>query len=64
MPIDDHFSKAPTQTEGQHSSHSHTFQSHHFQHDLCLPQVDVTKFDGSDPIGWVLAANTMFFLLP
>ena len=53
IPIDDPFSDAPPKTEGEHSSHSHTFQPHHFQHDLRLLQVDVTKFDGSDPTGWV-----------
>jgi hypothetical protein len=25
IPIDDHFSEAPPKTEGEHSSHSHTF---------------------------------------
>jgi hypothetical protein len=51
IPTDDPFSEAPLKTEGKHSSHSHTFQPHHFQRDLRLPRVDVTKFDGSDPIG-------------
>jgi hypothetical protein len=50
IPTDDHFFEAPPNTKGEHSSHSHTFQHHHFQHDLRLPQVDVTKFDGSDPL--------------
>jgi hypothetical protein len=53
IPTDDPFSDAPPKTEGEHSSHSHTFHPHHFQRDLRLPWVDVTKFDGSDPIGWV-----------
>jgi hypothetical protein len=53
IPTDDHFSKAPPKTDDKHSSHSHTFQNHHFQCDLRLPWVDVTKFDGSDPTGWV-----------
>jgi hypothetical protein len=35
-------------TKGETSSHSHNFQPHHFQHDLRLPLMDVTKFDGSD----------------
>jgi hypothetical protein len=48
IPTDDPFSDAPPKIEGEHSSHSHTFQHHHFQCDLCLPRVDVTKFDGSD----------------
>jgi hypothetical protein len=53
IPIDDPFPDAPPKTEGEHSSHSHTFQHHHFQRDLRLPRVDVTKFDGSDPTSWV-----------
>jgi hypothetical protein len=53
IPIDDPFFDAPPKTEGEHSSHSHTFHPHHFQRDLRLPRVDVTKFDGSDPTGWV-----------
>jgi len=53
IPTNDPFSEAPPKTEGEHSSHSHTFQPHHFQRDLCLPRVDVTTFDGSDPTSWV-----------
>jgi hypothetical protein len=59
---DDHFSEAPPKTEGEHSSHSHTFQNHHFQHDLHLLQVDVTKFDGLDPTGWVTQMEHYFSL--
>jgi hypothetical protein len=44
---------SPPHIEGDHSSHSHTLQNHHFQRDLCLSRLDVTKFDGSDPTGWV-----------
>jgi hypothetical protein len=62
MPTDDHFFEAPTKTEGEHSSHSHTFQSHHFQRDLRLLWVDVTKFDGSDPTGWVTQMEHYFSL--
>jgi hypothetical protein len=43
IPTDDPFSDAPPKTEGEHSSHSHTFQHHHFQRDLCLSWVDVTR---------------------
>jgi hypothetical protein len=53
IPTDDSLSDATPKTEGEHSSHSHTFQHHHFQRDLRLPRVDVTKFDGLDPTGWV-----------
>jgi hypothetical protein len=62
IPIDDPFSDAPPKTEGEHSSHSHTFQYHHFQRDLCLPRVDVTKFDGSDPTGWITQMEHYFSL--
>jgi hypothetical protein len=50
IPTDDPFPNAHTKTEGETSSHSHTFQPHHFQQDIRLLWVDVTKFDGSDPL--------------
>jgi hypothetical protein len=53
IPVDPPLSDPPLHTEAETSSHSHNFHPHHFQHDLCLFCVDVTKFDGSDPIGWV-----------
>jgi hypothetical protein len=62
IPTDDPFSDAPPKIEGEHSSHSHTFQHHHFQCDLRLPRVDVTKFDGSDPTGWVTQMEHDFSL--
>jgi hypothetical protein len=62
IPIGDPFSDAPPKTEGEHCSHSHTFQPHHFQRDLHLPRVDVTKFDGSDPTGWVTKMEHYFSL--
>jgi hypothetical protein len=62
IPTDDPFSDAPPKTEGEHSSHSHNFQHHHFQRDLCLPWVDVTKFDGSNPTGWVTQMEHYFSL--
>jgi hypothetical protein len=62
IPIDNPSSSSPPCTEGDHSSHSHTLQNHHFQHDLCLPWVDVTKFDGSDPISWVTQMEHYFSL--
>ena len=51
IPTDNPSFDAPPKTKGENSSHSHTFQPHHFQRDLRLLQVDVTKFDGSDPTG-------------
>jgi hypothetical protein len=62
IPTDDHFFEAPPNIEGEHSSHSHTFQNHQFQCDLCLPWVDVTKFDGSNPTGWVTQMEHYFSL--
>jgi hypothetical protein len=55
-------SDPPLHTEVETSSHSHNFQPHHFQHDLCLPCVDVTKFDGSDPTSWVTQMEHYFSL--
>jgi hypothetical protein len=57
IPLND---DAPKKTEGETSSHS--FQSHHFQRDIRLPRVDVTKFDGSDPTGWVTQMEHYFSL--
>jgi hypothetical protein len=54
--------ESPLHTEGEHSSHSHNFQHHHFQRDICLPRVDVTKFDGSYPTGWVTQMEHYFSL--
>jgi hypothetical protein len=51
IPTDLPLSDPPFHTEGETSSHSQNFQPHHFQRDLHLPHVDVTKFDGSDPTG-------------
>jgi hypothetical protein len=62
IPIDDPFPDAHTKNEGETSSHSHTFQPHHFQSDIRLPWVDVTKFDGSDPTGWVTQMEHYFSL--
>jgi hypothetical protein len=59
---DEPFSDAPPKSEGEHSSHSHTFYHYHFQCDLCLPRVDVTKFYGSDPTGWVTQMEHYFSL--
>jgi hypothetical protein len=62
IPTDDPFLDAPPKTEGEHSSHSHTFQPHHFQRDIRLLRVDVTKFDGSDPTGWLTQMEHYFSL--
>jgi hypothetical protein len=51
IPTDNPSSSSPPHTEGDHSSHSHTLHNHHFQRELRLPRVDVTKCDRSDPTG-------------
>jgi hypothetical protein len=58
IPLDDSFPDAHKKTEGETSSPS--FQPHHFQRDIRLPRVDVTKFDGSDPTGWVTQMEHYF----
>jgi hypothetical protein len=60
IPIDDSFPDAHKKTEGETSCHS--FQPHHFQRDICLPRVDVTKFDGLDPTSWVTQMEHYFSL--
>jgi hypothetical protein len=60
IPTDDSFPDAHTKTEGETSSHS--FQPHHFQRDIHLSWVDATKFDGSDPTGWVTQMEHYFSL--
>jgi hypothetical protein len=60
IPLDDSLDDAHKKTEGETSSHS--FQPHHFQRDIRLPWVDVTKFDGSDPTGWVTQMEHYFSL--
>jgi hypothetical protein len=62
IPTDDPFFDALPKTEGEHSSHSHTFQPHHFQRDLHLLRVDVTKFDGLNPTSWVTQMEHYFSL--
>ena len=60
LSTDDSFPEAHKKTEGETSSHS--FQPHHFQRDIHLPRVDVTKFDGSYPTGWVTQMEHYFSL--
>jgi hypothetical protein len=60
--VDPPLSNPPLHTEVETSSHSHNYQPHHFQCDLRLPRVEVTKFDGSDPTGWVTQMEHYFSL--
>jgi hypothetical protein len=62
IPTNNPSSSSPPHSKGEHSSHSNNFQNHHFQRDLCLSQVDVTKFDGSNPTGWVTQMEHYFSL--
>jgi hypothetical protein len=62
IPVDLPSSDPPLQTEGETSPHSKNFHPHHFQHDLSLLHVEVTKFDGSDPTEWVTQMEHYFFL--
>jgi hypothetical protein len=38
------------------------FHSNPLTHELCLPKVEVNKFDGSNPIGWFIQMEIFFFL--
>jgi hypothetical protein len=38
------------------------FHSNSLHRDLCLPKVEVNKFDGSDPTGWVTQTKHYFSL--
>jgi hypothetical protein len=62
IPIDLNSSDQPLHPEGETSSHSHNFQSPPFQWELRLPRVDVNKFDGLDPTGWVTQMEHYFSL--
>jgi hypothetical protein len=52
----------PLHIEAETSFHSHNFQRHHFQRELHLPWVHVTKFYGSDPTSWVTQMEHYFSL--
>jgi hypothetical protein len=44
------------------SSQSIHFHSNSFHREPCLPHVEVNKFDGSDPTGWVTQMEHYFSL--
>jgi hypothetical protein len=60
LSINDSFPEAHKKAEGE--NYSHSFQPHHFQRDIRLLWVDVTKFDGLDPTGWVTQMEHYFSL--
>jgi hypothetical protein len=62
IPVDVPLFGPPLHTEGENSSHSQNFHPRHFQCDLRHPRVDVKKFDGSDPTGWVTQMEHYFSL--
>jgi hypothetical protein len=62
IPTDIPLSDPPFHNEGETSYHSHNYQPHHFQHDLCLLRVYLAKFDWSDPIGLVTQMEHYFSL--
>jgi hypothetical protein len=62
IPADHPLSDPPLHIKVETSSHSYNFHPHHFQRDLRLPRVDVNKFDGSDPTGWVTQMEHYFSL--
>jgi hypothetical protein len=62
IPADIPSSDPPLHIEVETSSHSYNFQPHHFQRDLCLSRVDVTKFHGSVPSSWVTQMKHYFSL--
>jgi hypothetical protein len=55
-------SNPPLHSEGETSSNSQFFQPHRFHHDLFLLHVDVNKFYGTDPTGWVTQMEHYFSL--
>ena len=55
-------SDQPSNLKGTTSSNSQQFQSNPFHRDLCLPRVEVNKFDGSDPTSWVTQMEDYFSL--
>jgi len=57
-----HSQEHPLQQEGVESFHPMGIHSNHFFHDLCLPKVDVNKFDGSNPTKWVTQMKQYFSL--
>jgi hypothetical protein len=55
-------SDQPFHIEGIASSNSQQFQYNPFHHDQHLPRVEVNKFDGLDPTGWVTQMERYFSL--
>jgi hypothetical protein len=55
-------SEQPSYQEDHDSSHYQGPHSTHLPRDLCLPRIEVNKFDGSDPTGWVTQMEHYFSL--
>jgi hypothetical protein len=54
--------KQPSYHEDNDSSHYQGPHSTHLPRDLRLPRIEVNKFDGSDPRGWVTQMEHYFSL--
>jgi hypothetical protein len=52
----------PSHSEGEKSSHNMALHSNSLPRDPRLPRVEVNKFDGSDPTGWVTQMEHYFSL--
>jgi hypothetical protein len=55
-------SKEPSYKEDVDSSHFQNPHSNHLHHHPCVPNVEVNKFDGSDPMGCVTQLEHHLFL--
>jgi hypothetical protein len=55
-------SEQPSYQEDHDSSHYQGPHTTHFSRDLHLPRIEVNKFDGSDPTGWVTQMEHYFSL--
>jgi hypothetical protein len=52
----------PSHQECVETSHAMTFHSNPLHHELHLPKVEVNKFDGLNPTGWVTQMEYYFSL--
>jgi hypothetical protein len=55
-------SEQPSYQDDHDSSHYQGPHTTHFSRDLCPPRIEVNKFDGSDPTGWVTQMEHYFSL--
>jgi hypothetical protein len=55
-------SEQPSYHEDTNSFHFQGPHSTHLHRDLCLPKIEVNKFDGSNPTHWVIQMEHYLFL--